>query len=129
MQNKLKKVLQHFSIIALIDLLYLNVLVPVTLSFEQLFLIALEVVNVCNEKGRDVSTLSPDELDQLIELAIVAVKQVFKENGFRFLPIQRISKTALGLTVLVNFRQLLSKTLCSLTKFITFTNSYFLRDI
>jgi|TARA_B110001469_G_C9351261_1_gene185023 hypothetical protein len=35
---------------------------------------------------RGASTISPHRLDQLFELAIVAVKQVFKENGFRFLP-------------------------------------------
>lgn len=66
---------------------YLNVFRPFKLSFEQLFLIALEVVNVCNEKGIDVSTpLSPDQLDEIIALSITSIKQVFKENGFRFIP-------------------------------------------
>ena len=27
-----------------------------------------------------------NQLNQLIELAVVVIKQVFKENGFRFLP-------------------------------------------
>jgi|TARA_B110000971_G_scaffold217185_1_gene253556 hypothetical protein len=65
----------------LIDLLYLNALVPVTLSFQQIFLITLEVIIISNQKGINILTI----LDQLIELAIVAVKRVFKENGFRFL--------------------------------------------
>ena len=60
---------------------------PLSFLFEQLFLIALEVVNVCNEKGIDVSTpLSPDQLDEIIALSITSIKQVFKENGFRFIP-------------------------------------------
>jgi len=67
-------------------LLYLNVLVPITLSFQQVFLICLEVVKICNHRGIDISNISPDELDQLIDLAIDAVKRVLKENGFRFLP-------------------------------------------
>jgi hypothetical protein len=66
---------------------YLNVFRPFKLSFEQLFLIALEVVNVCNEKEIDVSTpLSPDQLDEIIALSITSIRQVFKENGFRFIP-------------------------------------------
>ena len=74
--------MEYFSIIALIDLLYLNVFVPLTLSIEQVFLIALEVVRVCNKKGIDVSTLSPDQLGELITLSITSVKQVFKKTGF-----------------------------------------------
>jgi hypothetical protein len=35
--------------------------------------------------GKRNLTISPDELDQLIELAKVSVKRVFKENEFRFL--------------------------------------------
>ena len=46
--------------IILIDLLYLNVFIPLTLSFEQVLLIAASVVKICDKKGIDVSTLSPD---------------------------------------------------------------------
>ena len=70
----------------------LNVLVSVTLSLQKVF--ALEVVKRSNQRGIDISTISPDELDQLIELAIVAVKRVFKENEFRFLP--KLAEPAFG---------------------------------
>jgi archaellum biogenesis ATPase FlaH len=69
--------------IILIDLLYLNVFIPLTLSFEQVLLIAASVVKICDKKGIDVSTLSPDQLDELITLSITSGKQVFKENRFR----------------------------------------------
>ena len=69
--NRLKRALKYLSIIALIGLLYLNILVPVTLSFQQVFLIALEFVKISNERDIDIATISPHQLDQLIMLAIV----------------------------------------------------------
>jgi hypothetical protein len=47
-QKILKSALKYFSIIALINRVYLNVLVPVTLFFQQVLLIALEVVKISN---------------------------------------------------------------------------------
>ena len=82
MQTRLKRALKYNSIIALIYPLYLNVFVPVTFSFQQVFLIAREVVKINNQRGFDITTILSDELDQMIELVIVAVKRVFKENGF-----------------------------------------------
>ena len=84
--KKLRKGLKYFIILAVLDLLYLNVFVPVKLSVGQIFLIVLEVIKVCDRKEIDVSTLTSDQLDNIIELTINSVKQVFKENGFRFIP-------------------------------------------
>jgi len=61
MQKQLKRAFKYFIIIALINLLYLNVLVPVTLSFEQIFIIALGVEAVCYKRGIDIETISPDK--------------------------------------------------------------------
>ena len=77
--------MKYFIIIVLIDLLYLNFCVPLTLSIEQVLLIAFEVVRICYKKGIDVPTLSPDQLDEIVTLSITSVKQVFKENEFRFI--------------------------------------------
>ena len=77
--------MKYFIIIVLIDLLYLNFCVPLTLSIEQVLLIAFEVVRICDKKGIDVPTLSPDQLDEIVTLSITSVKQVFKENEFRFI--------------------------------------------
>ena len=102
MQNKLKKALKFFGIIALIDLLYLNVFVPVTLSIGQIFLIAIQVVRVCDKKGIDVSTLTSDQLDQLIALFISAVKQMFRANGFQLIPYYSVPAKGNGLRTLLN---------------------------
>ena len=77
--------MKYFIIIVLIDLLYLNFCVPLTLSIEQVLLIAFEVVRICDKKGIDVPALSPDQLDEIVTLSITSVKQVFKENEFRFI--------------------------------------------
>ena len=84
--KRLRKALKFFSVLAIIDLLYLNVFVLVALSIGQIFLIAIEIVRVYDKKGIDVSTLTSDQLDGLIILSIDSVKQVFRENGFRFIP-------------------------------------------
>ena len=49
--KKLRKALKYFSILAFLYLLYLNVFVPLSFSIEQIFLVALEVVRICDEKG------------------------------------------------------------------------------
>ncbi len=56
--NKFKRLLKYFGILCVINLLYLNLFLPVKLSFEQIFLISIEVVRVCDERGLDVSKLS-----------------------------------------------------------------------
>ena len=56
-KRNLKKTLISFDIIALINLLYLNVLVPITVSFQQVFLVALEIVKISNDKGIDLATI------------------------------------------------------------------------
>ena len=52
-----RKALKYLSVFILINLLYLNVFIRLTLFFEQLFLITLEVVNVCNEKGLNITNV------------------------------------------------------------------------
>ena len=41
---------------------------------------------MCDERGLDVSKLSAIQLDEIIALSITSIRQVFKENGFRFIP-------------------------------------------
>ena len=84
--NKFKRLLKYFGILGVLDLLYLNLLLPSKLSFEQIFLILIEVVRVCGERGLDVSKLSDTQLDEIITLSLNSVKKIFKENGFRFIP-------------------------------------------
>ena len=64
--KKLRKGLKYFIILAVLDLLYLNVFVPVKLSVGQIFLIVLEVIKVCDRKEIDVSTLTSDQLDNRV---------------------------------------------------------------
>ena len=97
--QKFRKALKYFSVLTLMNLLYLNVFRPLKLSFDQLFLIVLAVVNVCNERGVDVYTLSPDQLDEIIALSINAIRQVFKENGLRFIP--NFSRSAYAIIVII----------------------------
>ena len=120
-----KNIAKYFSIIALIHILYLNVFVPVKLSLEQILFIAIEVVKVCDRKGVDVSTLSPDQLDELIELTINSIKQVFKENGFRFIP--NLSRPAHGAGEVVTYQGALGvakPNLGSLIRYQVGTNPY-----
>ena len=84
--NKFKRSLKYFGILYVVNLLYLNLFLPLTLSFEQIFHIATEVVRVCNERGLDVCKLSASQLDEIISLSLNSVKKTFKENGFRFIP-------------------------------------------
>ena len=84
--NKFKRALKYFAILGVINLLYLNLFLPLRLSFEQIFLISAEVVRVCDERGLDVSKLSAIQLDEIISLSLNSVKKTFKENGFRFIP-------------------------------------------
>lgn len=84
--NKFKKALKYFGILGAINLLYLNLFLPLKLSFGQIFLISAEVVRVCEEKGLDIQNLSDIQLDEIISLILNTVKKTFKENGFRFIP-------------------------------------------
>ena len=84
--NKFKRSLKYFGILGVINLLYLNLFLPLKLSFEQIFLILTEVVRMCDERGLDVSKLSAIQLDEIISLILNSVKKTFKENGFRFIP-------------------------------------------
>ena len=68
---------------------------------------ALEVVKISNQRGIDISIISTDGLDQLIELAIVAVKRVFKENEVRFLP--KLAEPAFAVGELISYHALPAK--------------------
>ena len=84
--NKFKRSLKYFGILGVINLLYLNLFLPLKLSFEQIFLILIEVVRVCDERGLDISKLSAFQLDEILSLSLNSVKKTFEENGFRFIP-------------------------------------------
>ena len=79
--NKFKRLLKYFVILGVI-----NLFLPLKLSVDQIFLISIEVVRVCDERGLDVSKLSAIQLDEIISLSLNSVKKTFKENGFRFIP-------------------------------------------
>ena len=84
--NKFKRSLKYFGILGVINLLYLNLFLPLTRSFEQIVLILVAVVRVCDERGLDVSKISDIQLDEIISLILNSIKKTFKENGFRFIP-------------------------------------------
>ena len=73
--NKFKRSLKYFAILGVINLLYLNLFLPLKLSFEQIFFISTEVVRVCDERGLDVSKLSAIQLDEIISLSLNSVKK------------------------------------------------------
>ena len=75
MKNKLKSTFKTFGILALVDLVYLNILVLVALSFKQAIMIALEVVKISNNRGIELTDLYPKRLGELIELAIQSVNR------------------------------------------------------
>ena len=84
--KRFKWFLKYFGIIGILNLFYLNLYLPLKLSFGQIFLIITQVVCVCEERGLDVSKISPHQLDEIIALSINSIKQIFTENGFRFFP-------------------------------------------
>ena len=73
--NKFKRSLKYFAILGVINLLYLNLFLPLKLSFEQIFFISTEVVRVCDERGLDVSKVSAIQLDEIISLSLNSVKK------------------------------------------------------
>ena len=80
--NKFKRSLKYFGILGVINLLYLNLFLPLKLSFEQIFLISTEVVRVCDERGLDVSKLSAIQLDEIISLSLNSVKKNILRKWF-----------------------------------------------
>ena len=81
---RVRNILKWLGIITIVDLLYLNILLPIVLSFEQILLIALEVVYICDKKNIEISSLSSTQLDELINLSISSVKEVFKKKWLSF---------------------------------------------
>ena len=73
--NKFKRSLKYFGILGVINLLYLNLFLPLTRSFEQIVLILVAVVRVCDERGLDVSKISDIQLDESISLILNSIKK------------------------------------------------------
>ena len=109
--EKFKRLLKYCGILGVINFLYLNPFLPLKLSFEQIFLVLLEVVLVCEERRLDVSKLSGIQLDEIISLSLDSVKKTFKENGFRFIP--NVNRLAYGSGEIVQLGGLVRLNQCS----------------
>ena len=84
--GRFKKTLKYVSLFICLNLIYLNVVVPIAISAEQILLILITLIKTCEERKINVSDLSPKQLDDLSRLILSTVKQIFNERGFRFLP-------------------------------------------
>ena len=81
----IKRLFKTFTILVVVDLFYLNIMAPVGVPIHQIFLIAADVVVISNEKRINFSQISPEQWDQIVELAIQFVKETFKSSGFLFI--------------------------------------------
>lgn len=70
----------------LLYLVYLNIILPVVLSAQQIYLIAGNIVIVSHKKNIDLKDISLKQLEETYNLAIDRVIKVFKTNGFRLVP-------------------------------------------
>ena len=82
----LKKAVKVLGSLLLVDLVYLNILLPIGLSAKQIYLVAESVVAISHKKNIDLNNISSKEFDEICNLAIKRVIAVFKENGFRLVP-------------------------------------------
>jgi hypothetical protein len=83
-KERFRRLLNVFGVLFIFDLIYLDVCAPLALSIEQIYEITVTVTIICESKGLDVSSLSLDQLNEILELAVKAVKEIFTKNGFRF---------------------------------------------
>ena len=81
-----KKVFKVISCLLLVDLVYLNIILPVVLSAQQIYLIAENVVEISVKKNIDLNNITPKQFEELCNLAIERVVKIFKDNGFRVMP-------------------------------------------
>ena len=81
-----KQAIKVLSGLLLLDLVYLNIILPVALSAQQIYLIAGNIVIVSHKKNIDLKNITPKQLEELYNLAIDRVIEVFKTNGFRLVP-------------------------------------------
>ena len=84
--KKLKKVVKVLIGLFIFDIIYLNVIVPITLSFKQILLIAKTVLIICDERNIDLDSITPRQLEEIFNLALQKVIDIFKNNKFRLLP-------------------------------------------
>ena len=95
-----KKAFKVLGGLLLVNLIYLNIILPVALLTKQIYLIAASVVVICHKKNIDLNNITPQQLDEICNLAIDRVIEIFKTNGFRVVPgmgrIIGLSDTVIG---------------------------------
>jgi hypothetical protein len=78
----------------------LNIILPVTLSAQQIYLIAENVVAISHKKNIDLNDITPQQFEEICNLAIGRVIRVFKTNGFRLVP--HASAATTGSELIIN---------------------------
>ena len=82
----LKKLIKIFGGLIFLYLIYLNIILPITVSAKYIYLIAENVVIICNERNIDLRNISQKQFEEITDLAINRVIKVFQSNGFRLVP-------------------------------------------
>ena len=57
-----------------------------SLSSQQIYLVAESVVVICHKRNIDLNNITPKQLEEICNLAIERVIEVFKTNDFRLVP-------------------------------------------
>ena len=57
-----------------------------SLSSQQIYLVAESVVVICHKRNIDLNNITPKQLEEIYNLTIERVIEVFKTNGFKFIP-------------------------------------------
>jgi hypothetical protein len=78
-KERFRRLLNVIGILFILELVYLNVLVPLTLSIEQIYKVSVLVALICENKSLGVSNLSPKQLDEILELAVKGVEGIFRK--------------------------------------------------
>tara|TARA_B100000795_G_scaffold115175_1_gene85545 strand:+ start:366 stop:692 length:327 start_codon:yes stop_codon:yes gene_type:complete len=82
----LKKLIKIFDGLIFLYLIYLNIILPVTVSAKQIYLIAENIVIISNQRNIDLKNISEKQFEEICDLAINRVIKVFQSNGFRLVP-------------------------------------------
>ena len=72
--------------LSLLDLIYLNIILPVALSAQRIYLIAENIVTIRHEKNIDLKDITPKQFEEIYNLTIDRIIKVFKTNDFRAIP-------------------------------------------
>tara|TARA_B100000795_G_scaffold200796_1_gene154557 strand:+ start:2512 stop:2991 length:480 start_codon:yes stop_codon:yes gene_type:complete len=83
---RLKRLIKIFGGLILLNLIYLNIILPVTVSVQQIYLIAESVVIISHQRNIDLKDISQKQFDEICDLVIDRVIKVFQSNGFRLVP-------------------------------------------